>query len=142
MILVIVPYPGSVFSLMSAEDRDRLKRVTELAKQQVDGQQSHGNSDRGKPPVLHHEPPALHHEPPALHHEPPQAQPQTSSKFSLEREFEFLVNECYYWLVLKDTLSLLSNLTLFFKIAKIGTFEASLYPSHYTRMLQWEVYVR
>lgn len=128
MILVIVPYPGSVFSLMSAEDRDRLKRVTELAKQQVDGQQSHGNSDRGKPP--------------ALHHEPPQDQPQTSSKFSLEREFEFFVNECYYWLVLKDTLSLLSNLTLFFKITKIGAFEASLYPSHYTRMLQWEVYVR
>lgn len=82
---------------MSAEDRDRLKKVTELAKQQVDGQQSHSNSDKSKPP--------------ALRHEQPQAWPQTSSKFSLEREFELFVNVGSY-LVLQDTLLLLSNLTL------------------------------
>ena len=91
---------------MSAEDRDRLKRVTELAQQQADGQQLHSNSDRGKPLALHHKQPQTQPQthpqthpqtqpqtlPQTLPQTQPQTQPQTSSKFSLEREFQYMMS--------------------------------------------------
>lgn len=74
MVVYSLYCSGSVFNLMSAEDRDRLKRVTELAKQKADGQQLLGNSESGKTPAVQH---------PGQ----PQLQSDTSSKFSVERMY-------------------------------------------------------
>lgn len=71
MVAYSVYCSGSVFNLMSAEDRDRLKRVTELAKQKADGQQLLGNSESGKTPAVQH----------------PGQPSDTSSKFSVERVY-------------------------------------------------------